>query len=131
LARRIIADRDARGSFGSLAGLDRVPGIGPALLARISPAAAFTGTPNPIPVASPSSAAPSAPSDVSAPSALDLNTASESALQALPGIGPAKARAIVAYRESHGPFASVEALGKVPGIGPALVAKVAAALGVP
>ena len=131
LARRIIADRDARGSFGSLAGLDRVPGIGPALLARISPAAAFTGTPNPIPVASPSSAAPSAPSDVSAPSALDLNTASESALQALPGIGPAKARAIVAYRESHGPFASVKALGKVPGIGPALVAKVAAALGVP
>jgi competence protein ComEA len=62
---------------------------------------------------------------------LDLNTASEATLQTLPGIGPAKARAIVAYREAHGPFANVQALERVPGFGPALVAKVIAALGVP
>ena len=119
MARKIVADRTTRGPFGSLAALDRVPGIGPALLARIAPAATFTGT-------------PSGPSPSSADaSPLDLNSASEAALQTLPGIGPAKARAIVAYREVHGPFASVHALAKVPGIGPALVAKVAAALGLP
>jgi competence ComEA-like helix-hairpin-helix protein len=128
LARKIIADREARGPFGGLDGLDRVPGIGPALLARISPAAAFSGTARDLPDSP--TLLPSAPSASSA-APLDISTASEAALQTLPGIGPAKARAIVAYREAHGPFASVQALGAVPGIGPALVAKVAAALGVP
>ena len=35
LARRIVADRDARGPFATVAALDRVPGIGPALVARL------------------------------------------------------------------------------------------------
>ena len=50
---------------------------------------------------------------------IDLNSADEAALDALPGIGPATAKAIVAYRESHGPFTSVEQLLEVRGIGPA------------
>ena len=50
---------------------------------------------------------------------LDLNTASESDLDALPGVGPATAKAIVAYRSSHGPFTSVDQLLEVRGIGPA------------
>jgi competence protein ComEA len=136
LARKIVADRDARGPFGGLAGLDRVPGIGPALLARIAPAARFTGSPRvQSPPSTPSASAPPVSSAAAAQAGgtapFDLNTATETALQTLPGIGPAKARAIVAYREAHGPFASVQALGSVPGIGPGLVAKVAAALGVP
>ncbi|HEX6089472.1 MAG TPA: helix-hairpin-helix domain-containing protein [Gemmatimonadales bacterium] len=132
LARKIAADRDARGPFGSLAGLDRVPGVGAGLLARIGPAATFSGTPRAASAAAsagPPAAAP--PVGAGSRAAIDINTASEAVLQTLPGIGPAKARAIVAYREAHGPFASVQALGAVPGIGPVLVAKVAAALGVP
>ncbi|MGH7589891.1 MAG: ComEA family DNA-binding protein, partial [Gemmatimonadales bacterium] len=43
LAARIVADREAHGSFGGLAGFDRVPGVGPALLSRVAPHAAFSG----------------------------------------------------------------------------------------
>jgi competence protein ComEA len=50
---------------------------------------------------------------------IDLNTADEAALDALPGVGPATAKAIVSYRESHGPFTSVDQLLEVRGIGPA------------
>lgn len=42
LAKRIVADREANGPFGCLAGLDRVKGIGPALLARIDSLARFS-----------------------------------------------------------------------------------------
>lgn len=47
---------------------------------------------------------------------LDVNRADAEALMELPGIGPAKAAAIVAYREEHGPFSSLEELEKVSGI---------------
>jgi competence protein ComEA len=50
---------------------------------------------------------------------IDLNTASETDLDALPGVGPTTARAIVAYREAHGPFHQVDDLTDVQGIGPA------------
>jgi competence protein ComEA len=43
LARRIMDDRAARGPFGSLAGLDRVRGIGPALLEQLEPWVRFSG----------------------------------------------------------------------------------------
>ena len=49
---------------------------------------------------------------------IDLNTASQPELEALPGIGPTTAQAILAYRDQHGPFASVDDLGEVQGIGP-------------
>ena len=39
------------------------------------------------------------------------------ALQALPGVGPALARRIVAHREAHGPFRRPADLLRVPGIG--------------
>ena len=54
---------------------------------------------------------------------IDLNRATAEELAALPGIGAAKAAAIVEYRASSGAFASVEDLEAVRGIGPALVAK--------
>ena len=50
---------------------------------------------------------------------ININTASASELEKLPGIGPALAERIVEYRDSHGPFASVDALTDVPGIGKA------------
>lgn len=49
---------------------------------------------------------------------LNLNTADTETLQALPGIGPALAGRIVAYRLEHGPFQTVQDLLQVPGIGP-------------
>ncbi|MGH8657891.1 MAG: ComEA family DNA-binding protein [Gammaproteobacteria bacterium] len=49
---------------------------------------------------------------------IDINTASADELaQAIKGVGPAKAAAIVAHREKHGPFASIDDLALVQGIG--------------
>lgn len=49
--------------------------------------------------------------------AVSLNQSDETALQTLPGIGPAKAKAIIQYRQEHGGFKSLEELKEVPGIG--------------
>ena len=49
--------------------------------------------------------------------AVNINTATKDELIALPGIGPAKAQAIVDYRKAHGPFKTVEELKDVKGIG--------------
>jgi competence protein ComEA len=49
---------------------------------------------------------------------VNINTASATELEALPGIGEVLAATIVAYREEHGPFASVDQLEDVSGIGP-------------
>lgn len=48
---------------------------------------------------------------------LDLNDASEEELAEMPGIGGELARRIVAYREEHGAFETVEELMEVSGIG--------------
>lgn len=50
---------------------------------------------------------------------LDLNLATAQQLDLLPGVGPATAAAIVAYRAKHGPFRAVEELLEVRGIGAA------------
>ncbi len=52
---------------------------------------------------------------------LDLNTATASQLEDLPGIGPVRAKAILDYREKNGPFQQFEELAAVKGIGPALM----------
>lgn len=50
---------------------------------------------------------------------VNINTADAATLdRVLLHIGPAKAAAIVAWREAHGPFRSIEDLGEVKGIGP-------------
>ena len=54
---------------------------------------------------------------------IPLNRATSGDLQALPGIGPARARAIVTERERRGPFDPLDELVRVPGIGPATVAR--------
>ena len=48
---------------------------------------------------------------------VNLNTATQAALETLPSIGPARARAIIAFREENGPFAAVEEITAVSGIG--------------
>lgn len=55
---------------------------------------------------------------------VDLNGADAPTLQReLSGIGEAKAKAIVAYRDSNGPFSSVDELLEVKGIGKAILDK--------
>lgn len=58
--------------------------------------------------------------------AVNINTATAEELKALPGIGPAKAQAIVDYRQSNGGFKSVEDLKKVKGIGEGIFNKLKA-----
>lgn len=56
-------------------------------------------------------------------SAVDINTATQSELEALQGIGPAKAKAIIEYRNQVGQFKSVNELSRVKGIGTNTVQK--------
>lgn len=65
---------------------------------------------------------------LSAWAAVDINSATQSELEAVKGIGPAKAKAIVEYRQKNGPFKSVDALADVKGFGKASVAKLKAEL---
>jgi competence protein ComEA len=58
------------------------------------------------------------PSDPAEQGPINLNAATVEQLDDLPGVGPATAAAIVAYRRDHGPFSSVEQLLEVRGIGP-------------
>ncbi|MCK6554734.1 helix-hairpin-helix domain-containing protein [Candidatus Binatia bacterium] len=53
---------------------------------------------------------------------VDINSASVGQLAELKGIGPAKAEAIVAFRDKSGPFKSVDDLQQVSGIGEKLLA---------
>lgn len=48
---------------------------------------------------------------------ININTADAAKLDELPGIGPAKAEAIIKYREENGYFGSIEDIKKVNGIG--------------
>lgn len=54
---------------------------------------------------------------------INLNSATIEQLDALPGIGPSKARAIIDYRTKYGNFRSLEQLMEVKGIGPKIFAK--------
>lgn len=66
--------------------------------------------------------APTEASDSGTASPVPLNTATAVELDALPGIGPSLAAAIVAHRDERGPFLTVEQLADVSGIGPAKLA---------
>jgi competence protein ComEA len=83
-------------------------------------------------VAAGSAPIPGAPAPVSgsvkpkAGAVLDLNTATVAQLDALPGVGPVTAAAILAWRQAHGKFTSVDQLADVDGIGPARLEKLRA-----
>jgi competence ComEA-like helix-hairpin-helix protein len=130
LAGRIVEERDARGPFGGLEGLGRVPGIGPAMLASLERSVMFSGVPRPGTTGRPtpggragpragSGPAPGATGCAAAPLALNAATAGD--LDCVPGVGPALAARIVADRSARGPFGRLEDLDRVPGIGKRLV----------
>lgn len=125
-ATAIIEYRSANGPFASVDALDDVPGIGPATLANIRPHVTVSGEGGA--AAAPPAAEASASSSASADTAgrVNINTASASELESLPGIGPSKASAIIEHRTANGPFASCASLQDVTGIGPATVASLEA-----
>lgn len=55
---------------------------------------------------------------------ININAAAKEELDMLPGIGPVKAAAIVAWRTEHGPFRYPEELIQVPGIGEGILEKI-------
>lgn len=76
------------------------------------------------PPAAPAAGTPAGGETGSAPaSSVDLNAATVEQLEALPGIGPVTAAAIVGWRDAHGGFTAVDQLGEVDGIGPARLEK--------
>src|SRR6476661_6894022 len=117
LAKRMVAYRDAHGGFGGLPGLDQVPGIGPGLLGALAQHLSFSGAspgglaataaePGPggttLPLAPLSATTtgllPGPPTGPAPAGRVNLNAANAAALDALPGIGPARAASIVQYR---------------------------------
>jgi len=108
LAKQIVADRELRGPFGSAQALTRVAGIGPATVHRLEPFLLVAGS-----------------GPLTAVQAPNLNLATEEDLDRLPGVGKARAKAILAYREGNGPFADPSDLARVPGISRRLAERLA------
>jgi competence protein ComEA len=124
LAKRIRDDRQERGPFKDLRDLDRVPGVGPGLLAVIKDLTRFDGAGFPGNAASFRTFGGYTVEGRGAEvPPVDLNSATEKDLLALPGVGPARARAILAYRREAGSFAAVSELERVPGISRSLRAR--------
>ncbi len=66
-----------------------------------------------------------APGAPAAPLRVDLDVATAAQIESLPGIGPALAQRMVAYRDSCGPFGTLARVDRVPGIGPAMLGRIA------
>ena len=98
-------------------GIDPPPGQPSTMGSSVAGDASPSGQPG-VPQKGASKATTGAPSG-----AVDLNTATVEDLDALPGVGPVTAEAIVAWRSAHGRFDSVDQLGDVDGIGPARLEK--------
>ena len=94
-------------------GMAPVKGQPAVLGSSVSPGSAAPG---------PTSSAPRPAKDATA-AVINLNTATVQQLDTLPGVGPVRAAAIVAWRQAHGKFSSVDQLGEVDGIGPARLEK--------
>lgn len=106
-------------------------GAGTAAAQHITADRSLAQSPSPSAALSPDSPSPSAVLSPSSPSPseeitllININTATVQQLQTLPGIGAAKAQAIVDYREEHGPFRYVEDLRSVRGIGETILKSV-------
>ena len=130
-ARKIAEWRASHGRFRTLADLDSVPGMGPAALAAVAPYVALAPAVAPPPTETRGTANRPGSGDSAIPArgrgpVISVNSASAQELTRLPGIGPSLAGRIVAWREGHGAFRTLDDLAQVPGIGPATVARIRA-----
>jgi len=143
LAGRILAYRLQHGPFESMDDLRQVKGIGPTTLERlrpwlwvqepdtdwptephqrISPPSSIQASRSAESEARKQRPKPAGKKETRLAEPIDLNQATESELQRLPGIGPKRARLIIGEREKR-PFASADELRRVPGIGPKTLEK--------
>ncbi len=119
LAKRIVAERTRNGPYGGPACLDaRVPGVGEGFLRRTGPHLAFSagGCPVPPPAEGGNTALGARSGGGGCPEVVDLNRATQADLVCLPGIGAARAKAILAWRTRSGGFRDAAELGAVPGL---------------
>jgi competence protein ComEA len=63
--------------------------------------------------------------EVSVSDKININSAQQSELEKLPGVGPARAQAIIDYRLQNGGFKTIDEIQNIKGIGPATFAKMA------
>jgi competence ComEA-like helix-hairpin-helix protein len=146
-AKALVRARLENGPFGSLDDVEALPRVGPALIAAIRDHVFLTDTArarrraesavgNRGPAYARSPDPPARRQQVlvienrerggpTKSPLVDLNHASEAELIGLPGIGQMRARAILAYRQTNGPFASVSDLEKVRGLPRRLVRQLA------
>ena len=108
LAKRIVEYRQIHGGFTSPDDLLNVRGIGKSALDRFRAQLTFSG---------------GTYSSNSTGGLININTASAQELQTLKGIGPALAKRIIEYRQTHGAFSRPEDLINVRGIGSATLSK--------
>jgi competence protein ComEA len=80
--------------------------------------------PGPAPPAGGSASGTPVPGATPGSTLINVNSATLEELETLPGIGEVLAQAVVAYREEHGPFTSVDQLEDVSGIGPATLEEI-------
>jgi competence protein ComEA len=119
---------EALSAAGGTTNVADITGIGMAAVVEdadqiIVPSRQAVATPPPMTTfagsgATATSAPPSAPS---APTAINVNTATAVELETLPGIGPALAGRIIAYRQANGPLRSVDELEVIEGISQRMV----------
>jgi len=84
------------------------------------PGGGIPGVPGAVPTsAGPFTVLPTQGAGTNNANLVNINTATLSQLDILPGIGPTTAQKIIDYRTQHGPFASIEGIMNVAGIGPA------------
>lgn len=124
-AEKIIAYRETNGPFKNYEDLDKAPGVGPAMLTKLEENGIDFGefaAEGDAPVeGGEEKAAPK--TTASSGGTVNVNTADAEELDTLPGVGPALAEKIIAYREEKGKFKSMDDLDKVPGVGPAMLEK--------
>lgn len=134
LSQRIIDYRERHGDFRSIEELRKVSGVGPKTLERIRPHLYVipedsyvsaneeeTAAPEPRP-RRPSSTPSVSKKAAELKGTINVNRASQTELQKLPGIGPKLSQRILDER-TKGLFKSVEDLRRVPGIGPKTLEK--------
>lgn len=117
-AENIVNYRERNGAISSVSELDNVSGIGPATSKKIGRQILIDGRmPDVAPATSGSGNASGSTLSI------NVNTADESDLSKLSGIGPVTAREIIKYRNEQGSIEDIGELTNVKGIGPATVEK--------